>query len=173
MTLSSMKTTYLVDTRTQIILGVHTTTTRKHDTQILPKLVENALKHFPIRVLCGDKGFDSKPLRDDLRGRTIRPLIKHREFKPIHKAHNARIKKEDYNQRLMCESVNSSTKRRTGDTLTTKTYWRQHKESLIKAITHNLERYLTTIVHTRIAIKLKSLSYLKYSSCRPEGEYRV
>lgn len=154
MTLSSMKTTYLIDTVTQMILGVHTTTTRKHDTQILPQLVEDVLQHFPIKVLCGDKGFDSNPLRHDLRGRSIRPLIKHREFKPIHKAQNARIKKEDYNQRLKGESVNSSTKRRTGDTLTTKTYWCQHKESLIKAITHNIERHLKTLFHTRIAIKL-------------------
>jgi IS5 family transposase len=153
MALSSMKTTYAVDTDTQAILGVHTTVTRKHDTQIILPLVEEVMEHFPVKVLCADKGYDSKEVRDELREAGVRPLIKHREFKPIHKAHNSRMKKEDYNQRVKGESVNSSTKCRTGDTLTTKTYWRQHKESLIKAITHNIERYIS-LIYKRIAIKL-------------------
>ena len=157
MTLSSMKTTYAVDTDTLAILGVHTTVTRKHDSQIILPLIEKVVENFPVKVCCADRGYDSKHVRDELHKAGVRPLIKHREFKPIHKAHNTRMKKEDYNQRVMTETDNSSIKRKYGDTLTTKTYWRQTRETLIKAITHNLDRYInkTILAYARIAIKLK------------------
>ena len=156
MTLQSMKTTYAVDTDTLAILGVHTTVTRKHDSQIILPLVQKVKQNYPVKVCCADRGYDSKHVRDELRKAGVRPLIKHREFKPIHKAHNTRMKKEDYNQRVKGETVNSCTKRKTGDTLTTQTYWRQHKESLIKAITHNIDIYInkTILAYARIAIKL-------------------
>jgi len=145
MTLSSMKTTYAVDTESLMFLGVHTTVTRKHDSQIILPLVEEVLKHFPVKVLAADKGYDSKHVRDTLRGRGIRPLIKHREFTSLDKAHNKRIKPEDYNQRSMNETNNSTVKRKYGDTLTTKTYWTQVRETLLTAITHNIDRYINTI----------------------------
>ena len=153
MTLSSMKTTYAVDTDTLMFLGVHATVIRKHDTQILPSLIDKVAEEFPVKVVCADKGYDSKEIRDRLRKAGARPLIKHREFTSLDKAHNSRIKPEDYNQRLMTETNNSSTKRKYGDTLTTKTYWRQVRETLIKAITHNIDRYIT-LFHKRIATKL-------------------
>ena len=158
MTLSSMKTTYAVDTKSLAILGVNTTVTRRHDSQIILPLVKKVKRHFPVKVCCADRGYDSKEIRDELRKASVRPLIKHREFTNLDKAHNKRMKPEDYNQRVKGESVNSSVKRKTGDTLTTKTYWRQHKESLIKAITHNLNRHINrqiTLAYTRIATKLK------------------
>lgn len=166
MRLESMKTTYLVDTETLMILGVHNTVTRKHDTRILLPLLEDVRKHFPVKVLCADKGYDSKKIRDTLRKQGVRPLIKHREFKPLDKAHNARMNQKDVHQRAMNETVNSTTKRKYSDTLTTKTYWNQTKETLIKAITYNIDRYITKIKHTykRISIKLFSdiLSVLSY-----------
>jgi len=145
MTLSSMKTTYAVDTESLLFLGVHTTVTRKHDSQIILPLVEKVLKYFPVKVLAADKGYDSKEIRDNLREAGVRPLIKHREFTNLDKAHNARMKKDDYNQRLMNETNNSTVKRKYGDTLTTKTYWTQVRETLLTAITHNIDRYINTI----------------------------
>ncbi|MFH0860211.1 MAG: IS5 family transposase [Candidatus Altiarchaeota archaeon] len=155
MRFQSMKTTLLVDTETLMILWLHATVTCKHDTQILLPIVEKAGDYFPLEILCGDKGYDDQEIRNTLRKAGIRPLIKHREFKPIHKAQNARIIKQDYRQRLMNESINSSTKRKYGDTLTTKTYWRQYKELLLKAAAHNIERCMKTMhPHQRISIKL-------------------
>jgi len=158
MTLQSMKTTFAVDTSTLMFLGVHTTTTRKHDSQILLPLVEKVVQDFPVNIVCADKGYDSKDIRDTLHDWNIRPLIKHREFTNLDKAHNACMNPEDYNQRLMTETNNSTIKRKYGDTLTTKTYWRQHRETLIKAITHNLDRYITKTIlaYARIATKLKN-----------------
>jgi IS5 family transposase len=158
MRLSSMKTSYAVDTQSQMILGVHTTVTRRHDSQIILPLVEKVMQDFPVKVCCADRGYDSKHVRDELKEVGVRPLIKHREFKPQDKAHNKRMKKQDYNQRVKTETVNSCVKRKTGDTLTTKTYWQQVRETHIKAITHNIERHInkqTILAYARIATELK------------------
>ena len=56
----TLKTTALVDTKTQAVLDVHCTTEKRHDTQI---------------------GWQR--LRDKLREEDVRPLIKHREFREI------------------------------------------------------------------------------------------
>ena len=158
MTLQSMKTTYAVDTETLTILGVHTTVTRKHDSQIILPLVEKVMTNFPVKTCCADKGYDSRHVRDTLREAGVRPLIKHREFTSLDKAHNKRMKPEDYNQRAKTETVNSSIKRKTGNTQTTKTHWRQHRETLLKTITHNINQHITqtTLAYTRIATKLST-----------------
>lgn len=50
-----MKVTLLVDTRANAILDLHVTTTRKHDTQITPSLIDR--NQDEIAVLLGDKGY--------------------------------------------------------------------------------------------------------------------
>jgi len=115
-TLKSMKVTFLVDTHTLLILGIHITATRRHDTKIVLPLVEKTLQNFPIDVLAGDKGYDDQHVRDTLRLMGIRPLLKHRIFTSLDKAHNARMKQEDYHQRSKIETVNSMIKRRYTDT---------------------------------------------------------
>ena len=91
MTFGSMKTTFIVDTDILCILCVHATAGRKHDTKIVLPAVESTRSGFAIKTLCGDKGYDDKAVRDSLRSMGIRPLIPHREFKPVDKAHNARM----------------------------------------------------------------------------------
>lgn len=45
LTIQQLKVTLLVDTRANVILDLHITTTRKHDTQIAPSLINrNAAK---------------------------------------------------------------------------------------------------------------------------------
>ena len=107
-----MKVTFLIDTSMLVILAVHITVTRKHDTQIILPLVKRAVLRILIKIVFGDKGHDDKEVREELRKLGIRPLIKHREFSNIHKAWNARMSKEEYNQKVKVESVNSSTKRK-------------------------------------------------------------
>ena len=161
MTLQSMKVTFIVDTENLLILDLHATVTRKHDSQILLQLTEKVMKQYEIDVLTADKGYDSKEIRDTLRDLGIRPLIKHREFTNLDKAHNARMITEDYLQRLMTETVNSMTKRRYTDTLTTQNYWNQTRELLFIAITHNIDRHINTqitLIHIRISTELKKQS---------------
>lgn len=155
MRLKSMKVTFLIDTENLTLLDVHITVTRKHDTQILLPLVDRAAEQFLIELLRADKGYDDQKIRNSLRKAGIRPLIKHREFKPIDKAHNARMNQDDYHQRVMNETVNSMVKRKYTDTLRGKTYWTQAKEVLLIAVVHNIERCMETMhLYLRISIKL-------------------
>lgn len=155
MTLGAMKVTLIVDTSTLMVLAVHATVTRKSDMKIVLPLAEKALLQFVINTLCGDKGYDDKAVRDSLRSMAVRPLIPHREFKPIDKAHNARLNKKDKHRRSISETVNSVIKRRYDDTLYTKAFWRQYKEVLIMCCVANIERYLSVYVFIWLRISTK------------------
>ena len=167
MRLGSMKTTFIVDTDSLAILGTHMTVTRKHDTRIILPLFHKARKRFRIKVLPADKGYDDKKIRDELRKFGVRPLIKHREFKPIDKAHNKRMKEEDFGQRSMSETVNSVIKRKYDDTLHTRSYWNQSKEILLMCIVHNIERKMSflVVIYWRISTKLGYLIYTEQNIC--------
>jgi IS5 family transposase len=54
LSIQQLKPTLLIDTATNAILDVHVTTTRKHDTQIAPKVVKRNVES--IAVSTGDKG---------------------------------------------------------------------------------------------------------------------
>jgi IS5 family transposase len=86
--LQQLKTTLLVDTASKAVLNTHMTTTRRHDTQIAPQGVKRNTEF--IKVLIGDKGYDDQKLHHLVRNHDIRPLIKHCEFTPLHKAWNER-----------------------------------------------------------------------------------
>jgi len=108
----ALKTTLLVDTRVQMVLDVHVTTTRKHDTRIAPQLTERNLERF--EVLAADKGYDDRTYRNRLRSWGKRPLIKHREFAPADSAANARMDQALYHRRGLVETVISVLKRKYG-----------------------------------------------------------
>ena len=107
LTIQQLRATLLVDTATNAILDIHVmTTTRKHDTQIAPQVTKrNAAS---IAVLTGDKGYDDQELRRLARDHNIRPLMKHREFTPLHKAWNARLDSDLYHKRNMNETVTAA-----------------------------------------------------------------
>ena len=142
MTLHSLKVTLLINVENLRIVDVHTTTTRKHDSQIILPLTE---KH-DIDSLWADRGYDDKNVRDILRSRGIRPLIPHREFNNIDKANNARLDKDEYNKRAFSETVNSMTKRKYADYVSSKNWWNQFKEIRLMCFVHNIERSLVIIV---------------------------
>lgn len=93
----AMKTTLLTDCESGAILDVHCTASRPHDTQIGWQVLTRNLDQ--IGVLTADKGYDWGDLRGMLREHDIRPLIKHREFGSLDKAHNARLDDELYHRR--------------------------------------------------------------------------
>jgi len=100
LTIQSLKVTFLIHQKHLKTLAVHITASRKHDSQIVLPLVEQYEGEFEefLNSLCGDKGYDAKEIRDKLRDRGTRPLIPHRKFKPIDRAHNARFKKKDLHE---------------------------------------------------------------------------
>ncbi|QLG61898.1 IS5 family transposase [Halorarum salinum] len=140
LTIQQLKTTLLVDTATNAVLDIHVTTTRKHDTQIAPQVAKrNAAS---IAVLTGDKGYDDQKLRRLARDHDIRPLIKHREFTPLHKAWNTRLDSDLYHRRNMNETVNAAIKLRFGAFVRSRRWWKQFRELVLKCVVHNLERSL-------------------------------
>ncbi len=119
---------------------MHVTTTRKHDAQIALQVVKrNAAS---IEVLTGDKGYDDQKLRRFSHDHNIRPLIKHWEFTPLHKAWNARLDSDLYHRRNMNETVNAAIKQKFGAFVRSRLWWKQFRELVIKCIVHNLERSL-------------------------------
>lgn len=138
--IKELKVTLLVDVGQNMVLDAHITTTRKHDTKIGKKVVRRLAKF--IKVLLGDKGFDDERLRDLCRELGARPLIKHREFRPIQRAWNARMSKRLYNQRNQCESVRSSISRKYGSFVRSKKWYKQFREVIAKCFVYNLDRSL-------------------------------
>ena len=140
LTIQQLKVTLLVDTRSNAILDLHITTTRKHDTQITPSLINrNATE---VDVLLGDKGYDDQQIRAMARENGIRPLIKHREFSSLQKAWNARLDTELYGQRSQSETVNSRLKRKYGVFVRSRRWWKQFREFALVCLVHNLDRAL-------------------------------
>ena len=84
-------------------------------------------------------------LRAMLRGMKVRPLIKHREFKPYDKAANARMYKGLYHRRSLLESVNSAVKRKYGSWVRSRAWGRQFREIVAKHFICNIDRTLKSL----------------------------
>ncbi|GCF16280.1 IS5/IS1182 family transposase [Haloarcula mannanilytica] len=136
----TLKTTALVDTESQAILDVHCTTKKRHDTQLGWQVARR--NAGDLASLAADKGYDWMDLRDKLREEGVRPLIKHREFRPIDHAHNARIDGPRYRQRAMCETVFSTIKRTLGDAVRARTWYGEFRELVLMCAVHNIKQSL-------------------------------
>lgn len=140
MSLNAVKTTIMADLDDQVILDLHLTTTRKHDTQISPLLVKRNIAY--LSALAGDKGYDDQLLRQLLRSRNIRPIIRHREHQNYDKAANARMKDEDYYQRNKVETIFSVIKRKYGDQIRARKWYLQFRDMAARAVVYNLEQLI-------------------------------
>jgi len=121
-----------------MVLDLHLTTTRRHDTQIGPKLTARNLERF--QTLIADKGYDDRAHRRRLRSWGKRPLIKHRELGPYHKGANSRMDRKLYHQRSLVETVISVMKRKYGAAVRSREWWRQFREMVAMCLVYNLER---------------------------------
>jgi len=134
----TLKATALVDTESQAIFDVHCTTEKRHDTQLGWQVALR--KAGDLASLAADKGYHWMDLRDKLREEGVRPLIKHREFRPIDHAHNARIDGPRYRQRAMCETVFSTIKRTLGDAVRARTWYGEFRELILMCAVHNIKQ---------------------------------
>jgi len=141
MTFGDLKATKIIDVHRLAVHGIHCTTTRMHDSRIILPLYRKV--NAKIRVLYADAGYDAKFIRDSLRSKRTRPVIKHRIFWNVDKAHNKRMK--DYGKRSASECVNSMIKRRYGDFVSSKTWNNQFKEMTLKCLVHNIDRMLIVL----------------------------
>ena len=134
--IKSLKATFLVDMHKQEIVDVHCTMTRKHDTKIVLPLT----KHYRLRVLCADMGYDDRKVRNSLKSRGVRPIIPYRQFMKKHRYWNSMIDMKLYHKRSISETVNSVIKRKYTDTLYSKDWRNQFKELKLLAIVYNIDR---------------------------------
>jgi len=137
----TLKTTALVDTASQAVLDVHCTTEKRHDTQLGWQLARRNAGE--LRSLAADKGYDWQQLRDKFREEGVRPLIKHREFRPIDHAHNARIDGARYGQRALSETVFSTIKRTLGHAVRARAWYREFREIVLMCAVYNIKRAVT------------------------------
>lgn len=133
-----LKVTFLVDIESQAVIDIHCTTRNTHDTQLGMQVARR--NAGDLDILIGDKGYDWQALREFLRENDVRPVIKHREFTSLDKAHNARMDADLYGQRAMAETVNSTIKQRYGSDVTATTWYGEFREMVMKAVVHNLQR---------------------------------
>lgn len=138
-----VKTSISIDTETQMVLSAFTCHTRKHDSQFLIPLAESSGE---VNVLVADKGYDSQPMREELRSKGIRPLILHREFTGHDKRANETIRRNGYHERSKVESVFFVVKQKFGDVLSSKTTANQHKEGILTMVTYNIYRKTSQII---------------------------
>ena len=142
LTIQQLKVTLLVDTRSNAILDVHVTTTRKHDSKIAPSLIKRNTRE--VDILLGDKGYDDQKVRALARSTGVRPLIKHREFSSLQKAWNTRLDADLYGQRSQNETVNSRLKRKYGAFVRSRHWWKQFREIAVGCLIHNIDKELST-----------------------------
>ena len=153
--IKSMKSTLLVNCDKQLIVGLHTTTSRKHDTKIILPVVAKCMQH--IDTLVADKGYDDNKVRNALKSVNIKPVIPYREFTELDKIANCKMDKSTYHRRALTETVNSVIKRKYGDELVSRKWRNQQKEVYLLCILHNLERQIS-VIYIRISTKLYILN---------------
>ena len=137
-TVQTVQTTFLVDTAQSAVIDVHCSTKWPNGTNVGPQV---ALRNAgDLRSLAADKGYDDMSFREDLRAEGVRPLIKHRVFAPYDHAHNAQIEDALYNQRSVCETVNSVIKRSYGSAVRARVWYRQFREITLAAAVYNVEQ---------------------------------
>lgn len=136
-TFRSVKTTALVDCETSTILDIHCSMKQPHDTHVGRRVLTRNINR--LQTVTADKGYDWDDLREQLREADVRPVIKHREFYPLDKAHNARHDDHIYHRRSVVEAVFFALKQRYGDTLRARTWFGQFREIVLKATVRNVE----------------------------------
>lgn len=160
--IKSMKTTLLIHSDKQLIVGVHATTTRKHDTKIILGVVAKCSKN--IGTLVADRGYDDNKVRQSLKSAGIRPVIPYREFTELDKLANSKLDKPTYNRRVLCETVNSVIKRKYGEELASRGWRNQKKEIYLLCILHNIERQLSVIW---VGFQQSHVSFIAFQSAPP------
>jgi IS5 family transposase len=136
----TVQATFLVDTAQGAVIDVHCSTKWPNGTNVGPQV---ALRNAgDLRSLAADKGYDDMSFRQKLPAEGVRPLIKHRVFAPYDHTHNARIEHDLYNQRPVCEIVNSVIKRSDGKAVRARAWYRQFREITLAAAVYNVERVL-------------------------------
>jgi len=137
----------VVDIDTHVILSVVPGRGPGPDINHLIKAVEEARARVPIGTLLADAGYDAEWSHAFLREHLgIRSIIPAKSGRPTEKLPTSywrrrmatRFNRKRYGQRWQVETVYSMIKRRLGESVAAKGYWRQCRALMLKAIAHNI-----------------------------------
>ena len=78
-------------------------------------------------------------LREKLHEEGVRPLIKHREFRPIDPRIMRVIDGPRYRQQAICETVFLTIKRTLGDAVRARTWYGEFRELVLMCVVHNIK----------------------------------
>ena len=80
--------------------------------------------------------------REKHRKEGVKPLIKHREFRPIDHAHKARVDSPRYRYQLMCETAFSSIERTLVDAVRARMWYDEFRELVLMCVVHKITQSL-------------------------------
>ena len=132
-----------------MILSVLTIRGPGVDVNQFEKILKSAAQKYAIDYILADAGYDSKSnhrfARENLNITSIippkhgRPTLYPKPFKGKYRElMRTKFDKKKYGQRWQVETVMSMIKRNQGDCLSSKTYWSQNREMMLRVLTHNI-----------------------------------
>ncbi|MBE5729523.1 hypothetical protein IG206_01860 [Candidatus Parvarchaeota archaeon] len=74
---------------------------KRHDSKIIPLLMDKLMRSFTLRSARTDMGYGDKKVRKGLRNREMRPLIKHRLFSSLQTTWTPRFDTKEHERRLL------------------------------------------------------------------------
>jgi len=144
---SYVKTTLVIDTRTQAVASVKPRLKRRHDIVDAEPELKKAAKLGEVKSVVADKGYDSENLLRFIKWRLrAKPAISLKyQDKPLNKTYGGlrrslkrRFPRMLYHQRSKSESVNSLIKRMFDSTICARRNHTKRTETLLKVLAHNL-----------------------------------
>ena len=142
------KVVFVVDCTSHMILAAVPGRGPGSDLVQFDAALEQAIRRAQIETLLADADFDAEWVHRSVRSHGIRTLIPPTRGRPTHKPPTGhwrrRMKqrfsryKQKYGQRWQVETVNSMVKRRLGSALRARKYQSQCRETMLRAITHNV-----------------------------------
>jgi hypothetical protein len=143
------KLAVICDCSNHIILSFLTIRGPGVDVNQFEKILKSAAHKYAIKYILADAGYDSESnhrfARDNLDITSIippkhgRPTLYTKPFKGKYREiMRTKFDKKKYGQRWQVETVMSMIKRNQGDCLSSKTYWSQNREMMLRVLTHNI-----------------------------------
>ena len=163
-----MKTTFIVDIETYIILLCNPRKKTRHDTIDAKPMIEKLSKYYKPDILYADRGYDSENIfKICFEKLKAYPLILQRRLDvPKHRRHGTYRKLTvdvfdygEYLQRNKIETVNSMFKKRFGSKAKSRTVKSQKIEILTRVIAYNIDRIIRiTENYVLLILKIKRVS---------------
>ena len=143
------KLAVICDCSNHMILSVLTIRGPSVDVNQFEKILKCAAHKYDIKYILADAGYDSESnhrfARDYLDIKSIippklgRPTLYPKPFKGKYRElMRTKFNKKKYGQRWQVETVMSMIKRNQGECLSSKTYWSQNREMMLRVLTHNI-----------------------------------